>query len=539
MRPMSRLSLAVATILSLVGTGLTWSIYRAEVAGQQAAFDMLAQRAARRVEIRIEQHIALLTATRAFLEVHHDPRDREVFAAFVSGLDLDENYAGLQGIGLSQLLTPGSEAAVEASLSKNYGASVEVWPAPFPGLRTAVTLLEPNNARNRAALGFDMSTEERRRTAMLQALERGAPAATAPVELVQEITEDVQAGILIYTPLRSSADPSLDGFVYAPLRMGDLFAAALAGGGDLPLEIRAVDAEAPDLPLFESPGYPAAAAAEAFSSETTLQIVGRDWILSAEAGPNFDSADPLRHTMLTGIIFALLVLTTTYAVHWQSLAIDRTRVLGDIARRSAEQKDLLMREMVHRLKNVLARVSGIARQTAREAADKNEMAARLDARLRAMAAAQDLLVRSDTEAADLEELLHSEIDQISGASVKLSGPSVQLDAQQTHALALVFHELATNALKYGAAAQDLGQLDIAWSVERKPTGDELRILWQESMSALARQVPGPGTGFGSRLLAILVEGELRGRLERHLQTDGLTLDICFPLTPKPPPTSGS
>lgn len=528
MRSNLRLSLTLAAVLSLVGTGLTLSVYRAEVGAQQAEFEVLAQRAARRVEIRIEQHIALLTATRAFLEVHHDPRDREVFAAFVGRLELDGNYAGLQGIGLSQLLAPGSEAAVEASLSKNYGISGKVWPAPVPGLRTAITLLEPNDARNRAALGFDMSTEPLRRSAMLQALEKREPTATAPVELVQEITEHVQAGILIYMPLRSLTDPGLQGFVYAPLRMGDLFAAALAGS-DLPLEVRAVDTEAPDLPLFESPGYPAAAADDWLSSEMTLQIAGRDWILSAEAGQNFDSADPLRHTVLTGIIFALLVLATTYAVHWQSRAIDKTRALGEMAQRSAEQKDLLMREMVHRLKNVLARVSAIARHTAREAADKNEMVARLDARLQAMAAAQNLLVRSETDAANLEELLRSEIAQISGASVGFSGPFVQLNAQQTHALALVFHELATNALKYGAAAQDLGHLDITWTVERRPSGDDLRILWQESMATAAKPSPGPSSGFGTRLLTILIEGELGGRIERHLQTDGLMVEIRLPL----------
>lgn len=525
MRFMSRLSLAVAVFLSLVGTGLTWSVYRAEVARQQASFDVLAQRAARRVEIRVEQHIALLTATRAFLEVHRASRDREVFAAFVAGLDLDGRYAGLQGIGLSQLIPPEAEAAVATRLARDYGVSVNVWPEAVPGLRTAITLLEPVNARNRAALGFDMATEEHRRTAMLQALEDGEPAATAPVELVQEITRDVQAGILIYMPLRNSIDPGLRGFVYAPLRMGDLFTAVLARG-DLALEIRVVDREVPDRPLFESPGY--AAAVSALSSEADLHIAGRNWVLFAMAGPDFDGADPWRRTLLTGIIVALLVLATTYALHWQGLAVERARALGEMARRSAEQKDLFMRETVHRLKNVLARVSGIARLTAREAADKADMVSRLDARLHAMAAAQDLLVTSGTESADLEKLLQSETDQIAGAMVTLSGPPVQLDAGQTQALALVFHELATNALKYGAGAQDRGRLDISWSIERKPDGDEIGIVWQESIPASAMQPPAAGSGFGTRLLAVLIEGELGGHLERHLREEGLTVEIRFP-----------
>ncbi|MDQ1902091.1 CHASE domain-containing protein [Paracoccus sp. WLY502] len=528
MRSLSRLSLAVAAILSLVGTGLTWTIYRTEVAGQQAAFDILAQRAARRIEIRIEQHLALLTATRAFFEVHPRSLEREVFAAFVSKLDLDGQYSGLQGIGVSQLLPPASETDVEAGIRTNYDVSREVWPEAVPGLRTAIILLEPNDARNRAALGFDMFTEAHRRTAMLQALEEGKPMATAPVELVQEITQDVQAGILIYMPFYRTEGTRPEGFVYAPLRMGDLFTAALAGR-DLPLELRATDARMPDLPLFESPGYSEAVARETLASENRFQIAGRDWILSARPGPDFDDINPLRYTFVSGIIFALLVLTTTFAVHWQGLAIDRSRALGEMARRSAEQKDLLMREMVHRLKNMLARVSGIARQTARETSDKTEMVSRLHARLQAMAAAQDLLIASKTDGTDLEDLIRAETDQISGTSATLSGPAVPLTAQQTHALALVFHELATNSLKYGAAAQERGRLNVTWSVEKASAGQALKLLWQESTSAVTPQIPDSASGFGTRLLSLLVGGELGGTIERHPQADGLRIELSFPL----------
>lgn len=528
MRSLSHLSLAVAAILSLVGTGLTWTIYRTEVAGQQAEFDILAQRAARRIEIRIEQHLALLTATRAFLEVHPRAFEREVFAAFVSKLDLDGQYSGLQGIGISQLLPPASEASIEAGIRTNYDLSLDVWPEAVPGLRTAIVLLEPSDVRNRAALGFDMSTEAHRRTAMLQALEQGEPMATAPVELVQEITRDVQAGILIYMPLYKTDRTRPDGFVYAPLRMGDLFTAAFAGR-DLPLELRATDTLAPDMPLFETQGYSTAVADETMASESALQIAGRDWILSARPGPEFDDINPLLYTFVSGIIFALLVLTTTFAVHWQGLAIDRSRALGEMARRSAEQKDLLMRETVHRLKNMLARVSGIARQTARETSDKTELVSRLTARLQAMAAAQDLLVASGTDATNLEDLIRAETDQIGGASARLSGPAVPLTAQQTHALALVFHELATNSLKYGAAVQEEGRLSVTWSVEKASAGQALKLLWQESASTVEVKKPGSGSGFGTRLLSLLVEGELGGTIERHPQADGLKIELSIPL----------
>ena len=192
-----------------------------------------------------------------------------------------------------------------------------------------------------------------------------------------------------------------------------------------------------------------------------------------------------------------------------------------------------MREMVHRLKNMLARVSGIARQTARETSDKTEMVSRLTARLQAMAAAQDLLIASGTDATTLEDLLCAETDQIGQISTRLSGPAVVLTAQQTHALALVFHELATNALKYGAGIQEKGRLDINWAVEQRQEGHQLRLLWQESIPAAAAPMSGPGSGsssgFGTRLLALMVEEELSGTIERRFSDGELTVEIRVPL----------
>jgi CHASE1-domain containing sensor protein len=528
----SRLPLAVAAALSLVGAGLTWSVYKTETAGQQATFDVLTQRAARRIETRIEQHIALLSATRAFHESFRGPLDREVFALFVDWLELDGRYSGLQGIGVARVLTSETEPQVEAGLARDYGAEIQVWPEPVPGLRTAIILLEPANARNRATLGFDMATEERRRAAMLEALETGEAAATAPLQLVQEITEEVQTGLLIYLPLSRPTELDLEGFTYAAVRAGDLFTAALEGG-DLPLEIHAHDAEFPELPLFESSDYVAAVADGGLSGQVDLRVAGREWILSAQAAPGLDEGKPLRNTALSALVFALLVASATYAVHWQDMANRRALALSEAVQRNVEQKDILLREMVHRLKNALTRISGIARQTAREATSKEEMVARFNARLQAMGAAQDLLMLSGTDTADLEELLRSETDQISGSVASpdyLSGPSVRLNERQTHALALVFHELATNALKYGAGAGTGGELRVTWSVESGTSGEELRLIWEERAPEVAPSPPGPGSGFGTRLLEAMIRGELGGSLTRRPHVGGLRIEMRFPLS---------
>jgi two-component sensor histidine kinase/CHASE1-domain containing sensor protein len=521
----TRLAVLAFAVVSLLGAAITWAVHSAEAANRQARLDGHLAEAARLVASRIDQHLALLTASRAFLETAPDPLDRVAFAEFVRGLGLRGAFSGLQGIGFSRIVTPEAEGTVRAYLATAQEGA-RIWPDEgAPGLRTAIVLLEPGDERNRAAIGFDMASEERRHAAMERARATGAAAATAPVTLVQEITAERQAGFLIYLPSRLAG--GIEGFTYAPVRAGDLFAASLEGSG-LPVSLRAWDVEAPEPALYETPGH-ADAAAGALSSWATLTVAGREWAVAAVPLPAFDAGRGPGYTPFSAMIFALLALATGFAVYWQGTAIARARALGEAQRRSAAQKDLLLQEMAHRMKNALARVMAIARQAERESGSKEEMAETLAARLRAMAGAQDLLVRSGLDSADLGDLLRSEIQQIHGGETGLAtldGPPVKLDARRTHALALVFHELATNALKYGAGSQPGGELRIGWDIR---PGPELRLVWEERVPGAAPVAgSGPG-GFGSRMLDMLVRGELGGRLDRHLRDRGLTVEMAIPL----------
>jgi two-component sensor histidine kinase len=402
-------------------------------------------------------------------------------------------------------------------------------------LRTAIVLLEPDDRRNHIAIGFDMATAEEQRGAMLEAIETGAVTATPPLTLSQGITEGRQDGIVIFLPLQQTIGPEVEGFAFAPVRVVDLFDAVLEEY-DPALKLRVSDDASPDRPLFESASFAEDEAEEDLVKHTRLAVAGREWILTAVPSREFDTAIQLRLTLFSALVFPLLAISTGYAVHWQSTAIRRTRALNEAVQHSVEQKDLLLREMAHRMKNALTRVSAIARQTARESADKAALIENLNARLQAMSAAQDLLVLSGTDSADLEELLRFEIDQVSGSAAnpgRLSGPPVRLNERQVHALALVFHELATNALKYGAGAKAGGEIRIYWAVEPSASGEHLRLIWEELTPSLppaaSDAAPGPGSGFGTRLLEAMVAGELGGRLTRDLQPGCLTIEIRFPL----------
>src|SRR5690606_17815517 len=134
---------------------------------------------------------------------------------------------------------------------------------------------------------------------------------------------------------------------------------------------------------------------------------------------------------------------------------------------SLKDKDLMLQEMKHRIKNSIARILAIARQTSNSAESVGEFLSSFTARLQAMAAAQDMLTRSQWGRADLEQLLTTELCQVFGElqpAHTVGGPTVDLDEKAVQALGLTFHELATSALKYGDMAHEDAELLVTWSL---------------------------------------------------------------------------
>ena len=147
-----------------------------------------------------------------------------------------------------------------------------------------------------------------------------------------------------------------------------------------------------------------------------------------------------------------------------------------------------------------------------------------------MAASQDMLTRSRWQKADLGDLLRTELGQVFGKDLPeevLSGPEVLLDETTTQALGLTFHELATNALKYGEAGSSVGALKVDWSIERRGGERTLLLNWRETgqnnLDAPAK------TGFGTKLIDLNVTRELSGTIRRDFQADGLKVEIRIPL----------
>lgn len=205
---------------------------------------------------------------------------------------------------------------------------------------------------------------------------------------------------------------------------------------------------------------------------------------------------------------------------------DRRSAFSELEAAERRQR-LLIDELNHRVKNTLATVQSISRQTARRATSLEQFHTDFEARILALSATHNALTRGGWETASLREILETELKPYSTGEVRLSGADVALPARHALSLGMVFHELTTNAAKHGGLSMPGGRLDISWSVEIASEGPMLRVNWTES----GKPLPGLPThrGFGSRLIQTSVEIELSGTARFTYESDGLHCVLTVPL----------
>jgi len=202
--------------------------------------------------------------------------------------------------------------------------------------------------------------------------------------------------------------------------------------------------------------------------------------------------------------------------------IGASKTAQDItARKDAERlRSILVNELHHRVKNILATVIAIARQTiGRDKANHEDVEAFTN-RLSSLSRAQDLLVHADWQQADLRAIVQQALSPYPADAFAVSGPSVFLPPKAVVSLSLALHELATNAAKYGALSVLGGQVSISWKFER--VGDDrLTIIWEERGGP--EVVPPARKGFGSTLVERLLAAELKGQTKFSYEKSGV---IC-------------
>jgi PAS domain S-box-containing protein len=204
-------------------------------------------------------------------------------------------------------------------------------------------------------------------------------------------------------------------------------------------------------------------------------------------------------------------------------------VLDVTGRKQAEERQaLLMREVDHRAKNALAVVQAAVRLT--RAPDLESYRQAIERRVAALVRAQTLLAEDRWAGADLRALLEGELAAFLGEGQRatLDGPPVALPAEAAQPLAMAFHELATNAVKYGALSAPSGRVAVSWRVAAGAQ-PALRLRWAES-GGPAVTAPPERRGFGSRVLEGTVRGQLGGSVALAWAPSGLACDMEIPLT---------
>ncbi len=191
---------------------------------------------------------------------------------------------------------------------------------------------------------------------------------------------------------------------------------------------------------------------------------------------------------------------------------------------------LLMRELTHRSKNLLAVIEAIMRQTLNNSVSLKDFEDRFSARVQALAGSHDLLVRDDWQGASLGELVRSQLGHYSdlvGSQIELSGGELHIAPDAAQNIGMALHELATNAAKYGALSRPAGKVRIAWSVAPGPDGaPACHLTWEESGGPPVE--PPSRRGFGRVVIERTAARAVGGRVRLDFAPAGVRWSMVFP-----------
>jgi two-component sensor histidine kinase len=253
--------------------------------------------------------------------------------------------------------------------------------------------------------------------------------------------------------------------------------------------------------------------------------LGTLWIVSPKEG-HFDSGHARIMTELAA--FAGMALRMVRTEERLQQAFDKQEQL-------TVEQETLTDEMGHRVQDLFAIVSGMIRVSARASSTPQEMSDILSGRLLALAAAHVLVRRAfddkglASQGAELGEIVptilrpHEAADVLGSTRFKIEGPPIRLGNRVTNGFALVLHELATNAAKYGALKIDTGSVHVCWRREN----DHLVLTWQEHGGPAIGGKP-TKRGFGSVSLKNTVIGQLGGLLRYDWRAPGVLITVSVP-----------
>jgi PAS domain S-box-containing protein len=208
-------------------------------------------------------------------------------------------------------------------------------------------------------------------------------------------------------------------------------------------------------------------------------------------------------------------------------------LLADVSdlKHEEEQRRALMAELDHRVKNVLATVQVLAQQTAKRTTSLDAFLQNFAGRLKALGSANELLTAARWRGAAVDHIVAAELGALAPGQTSWEGPELFLTSRATNALALALHELATNAVKFGALSVDTGHVEVRW---KRLSGGGFELMWTESGGPTV--APPVRRGFGSTLLEQVTGRELNGDAKVEYRPSGVRARLtagAAAVAPKP------
>jgi diguanylate cyclase (GGDEF)-like protein/PAS domain S-box-containing protein len=290
-------------------------------------FDTLLAEAAFQIKVRFLGYEQVLKGAHGYL-LASGFVSREGWRTYMKTLRLADSYPGILGVGFAEHLLPTELPAHIAAVRAQGFPEYNVWPEePLRDRYTTIIYLEPFAGRNMRAFGYDMYSDPVRRLAMSQARDSGKAALTGKVKLVQETSEDVQAGVLMYLPYYGRAklpqtleerQSSLIGYVYAPFRMNDFIRTILQSElQSVDLKIFDGNAITENSLLFDSNGSGTAQVFPRFRGTRVISAYGQTWTIEASSRPLFEEAVSSNEAvlvLLSGILVSILSAVVSFVL---------------------------------------------------------------------------------------------------------------------------------------------------------------------------------------------------------------------------------
>lgn len=309
-------------ILDLIATIWIWSAVNTTIhKNAKNKFNLRVEEITNSITERLTAYDQILKGGIGLFAAAKTPVTRDMWKTYVDTLEISKKFPGIQGIGFALKIAPEDREEHIQKIRDEGFPDYNIHPEGERAEYTSIIYLEPFDARNRKAFGYDMFSQSTRRSAMEKARDTGMTSISGKVILVQEIDEDVQNGFLMYLPFYKSGLPletlkqrqlALVGYIYSPFRINDLMLGILGHGvKDMDLSIYDGDSVDGDSILYQSTegSIDEAGGKGLFVKREDIELYAHSWILAFESRPEFeklmDSATP-PFILVLGSLFSLL-----------------------------------------------------------------------------------------------------------------------------------------------------------------------------------------------------------------------------------------